>query len=176
MSGIFARPHFDNCYTDEFINQQTNPGNYRLFNLYGENVNKCYSEFGPSTNMKRSTGEIPTGDISKRVEFEGYLLNLDVPNSKCIDINTMKAKNKRLNDIFLKESYTRPLCDDKLNYNYSRNEISTNEFRSVYINRFNFPIVEPQDNIYYGINGTDQIGSNRSGVNTKLQLKDSIRK
>ena len=176
MSGIFARQHYDDCYSNEFVHQQTNPGLYRMFELYGESPAKCYSEFGPSANAKRNTGELPTGDHVKRVELEGYLMNLDIPNSKCIDPNTMMAKNNRLKEVTKNDNYSRNLCHDNLNYKYSRLDIPTNDLRSVYINRYDFPIVEPQNNIYYGMNGTEQTGDSRFGVNTKLKLKDSIRR
>ena len=45
MSGIVSRTKFDNDYYNEFVNQQTNEGNYRLNTNYSENNNKCHSWF-----------------------------------------------------------------------------------------------------------------------------------
>ena len=58
MSGIVSRTKFDNDFYNEFVNQQTNEGNYRLDVNYSENNNKCHSVFGPRQNNHNSNTEI----------------------------------------------------------------------------------------------------------------------
>jgi hypothetical protein len=40
--------------------------------------------------------------------------------------------------------------------------------------RFDYPIRDPRSFVYYGFGapGSDQVGSNRFGINTRLQAKD----
>lgn len=218
MAGIYSRKIYDQCYNTEFIDQQVNPCKYRTLNEFAENKLPCHAINGPRTNKIRSTGELGkidnvndfTNYINNnngfRTEIESQLYNLDIPDSRCITMNTLEEKNQRINDHIkklnvdvkynecnLKHDETYSLLNDnqeqKLdnnNYNYTRLNHPVNNLRSVFINRFNFPIIDPQEFIYNGYNGSsvlvednnniNQNGNERYGQNTQLRAKDSIYK
>ena len=96
MSGHFGRKIYDNCYTLEFIDQQVNPCKYRVNEQYGENDVKCQALNGPRANRVRGTGELGNTNIGFRTDIESSLQNLDVPDSRCITLNTLREKNERL--------------------------------------------------------------------------------
>jgi hypothetical protein len=214
MAGIYSRKLYDECYNTEFINQQVNPCRYRTLDEFAENKLPCNAINGPRTNKIRGTGELgKIDDVNNftnyinsnngfRTEIESQLYNLDIPDSRCITMNTLEEKNQRINDYIKKlnvdvkynecnqkqdETYSL-LEEQKLdnnNYNYTRLNHPVNNLRSVFINRFNFPIIDPQEFIYNGYDGSavlvendniNQNGNERFGQNTQLRAKDSIYK
>ena len=201
MAGIYSRKIYDECYDTEFINQQDNPGKYRTFNDFAENKDYCLSLNGPRSNKHISTGELgKLNDIdfnkdfdqfilnnnSYKKEIESQLLNLDIPNSKCLHDNTLIEKNDKLNKLSDKfnSNIKFNTCDNN-NINYSRLDSPVKNLRSVFINRYDFPIIEPSEFVYYGYNGNSdimssssikQINNERFGENTTLKIKDSISK
>ena len=176
MSSHFSRKIYDNCYSLEFIDQQVNPCKYRTYEQYGENEIKCHSFNGPSANKARSTGELGNTKFGYRTDVESQLFNLDVPDSRCITLKTMKEKNERLAKIAESTKVNYSDCDKKQDYKYTRLENPVNDLRSVYINRYEFPIIDPYESVYYGSEGTDQIGNERFGINTQIRAKDQISK
>jgi len=176
MSGYNTRKIYDNCYNIEFIDQQVNPAKYRMFDDFAENNSKCYSLNGPRANKNRSTGELGTSTKVHRTDIESQLFNLDVPDARCITLKTMKEKNERLKKIIDLETPKYTECDNKQNFNYSRLNIPVNNFRSVEINRFEFPLINPSEFVYYGAQNTEQMNNERFGINTQLRAKDKISK
>ncbi len=173
MSGFSCRNKYDNCYTNDFINQQTNPGSYNIEPYYAENNNKHVYYFGPRQNSHLANTESFAGNLVERKDVENYLLNLDVPNSRCVNINTIDNKNKKLQEIMNKIKVDVKDDDNKMNDVYTRLNNNILDNRSVYINRYGFPIVEPSLTIFYGFENTKQVNNNRFGVNTRLMAKDS---
>jgi hypothetical protein len=176
MASHFSRKIYDNCYSIEFIDQQVNPCKYRTYEPYAENKEKCHTLNGPRANKLRSTGELGNTDISYRTDIESQLFNLDVPDSRCITLKTMKEKNERLAKIAESQEVSYVDCKKNQDIIYSRLDIPVNDYRSVYINRFDFPIIDPKEFVYYGSSGTDQINNQRWGENTQLAAKDKIAK
>ena len=174
MSGHFSRKIYDNCYSIEFIDQQVNPAKYKTDPNFGENNVPCHSLSGPRANARRTTGELGTSNREYRTDIESQLFNLDIPDSRCITLNTMREKNERLAKYAkaLKVNYSD--CNKKQDFRYSRLDIPVNDFRSIQINRYGFPIIDPKEFVYYGTSNTDQVGNQRFGVNTQLQAKDKI--
>ena len=176
MAGYNSRKIYDKCYNNEFINQQVNPCKYNLLLSFAENENDCTSLNGPRANKSRATGEIGNVNAGYQTDIESILFNLDIPDSRCITADTMIEKNKRIAAVLNSKKINYHECCNKQNTIYSRLDIPTNEFRSVYINRYGFPIVDPREFVYYGTNNTDQINNQRFGINTQLQAKDKISK
>jgi hypothetical protein len=176
MAGNFSRKIYDNCYNIEFIDQQVNPCKYRTLDEFAENNIKCNSLNGPRANKTRGTGELGNNNIVYRTDIESQLYNLDVPDSRCITLNTMKEKNQRLKKQVetMKINYSE--CNKGQDFIYSRLDIPVNEFRSIYINRYGYPIIDPKEFVYYGSNNTEQVGNQRFGVNTQIAEKDKILK
>lgn len=176
MSSHFSRKIYDNCYSLEFIDQQVNPCKYRTYEPFAENNIKCHSFNGPRANKARSTGELGDTQIAFRTDLESQLFNLDVPDSRCITLKTMKEKNERLAKIADTNIVTYSDCNKKQDYKYTRLETPVSDLRSVYINRYEYPIIDPYESVYYGTDGTNQMGNERFGINTQIRAKDAISK
>jgi hypothetical protein len=176
MSGHYSRKIYDNCYSLEFIDQQVNPCKYRTYEPYAENKEKCHALNGPRSNKTRATGELGNTNIGFRTELESQLYNLDVPDSRCITMRTMKEKNERLAKVSQSQKVNYYDCDSKQDTIYSRLDMPVNDFRSVYINRFGYPIIDPKEFVYYGTPKTEQVENQRWGVNTQLAAKDKVAK
>jgi hypothetical protein len=174
MSGYNTRKIYDNCYTIEFIDQQVNPAKYRTLEEFAEVKGKCHSLNGPRANKARSTGELGVTSQAYRTDIESQLFNLDVPDSRCITLNTMREKDERLKRIASSNKVNYSTCNKTQDFTYSRLEIPVNDFRSVEINRYGFPIIDPKEFVYYGTPNTDQVNNQRFGVNTQLQAKDKV--
>lgn len=174
MSGYFGRKLYDDCYQNEFINQQVNPCKYKTDALFGESVNKCHVLNGPRANRNRSTGELGSNSIETRISIESMLHNLDIPDSKCMKPNTIRDKNERLAKIAQNLTTTTTDCNDKQNHSYTRLNSNANDLRSVYINRYGFPIIDPTEFVYHGHAQYGQDGNNRFGTNTRLEAKNKI--
>ena len=175
MSGYNTRTKFDNDYYNEFVNQQTNIGNYRINNTFSENNNKCNSLNGPRQNNYRTNTETNSYNMVDRKNIENNLRNLDIPYSKSKMSNTLCYKNKSLKNILNNKKINEyGICDNTLEFNYTRlnNDILDN--KAVNINRFEFPIIDPTLFVYNGILNTEQVGNNRNGVNSRLQAKDNF--
>ena len=177
MSGIFARKIYDECYNIEFINQQVNPAKYQTYEPYAENSKKCNALNGPRANKARSTGELGNTNIGYRTDIESQLQNLDVPDSRCITLQTIREKNERLAKIAKAKEVNYSMCTSEQDTLYSRLDIPLNNYRSIYINRYEYPIVDPREFVYNGYElSNEQIGNQRFGVNTQLAAKDKIYK
>jgi hypothetical protein len=176
MSGHYSRKIYDNCYSLEFIDQQVNPCKYRTYEPYAENQEKCHALNGPRANKSRATGELGNTNVGFRTELESQLFNLDVPDSRCITMRTMKEKNERLAKVAKSQKVTYSDCGKNQDTIYSRLDIPVNDYRSIYINRFEHPIIDPKEFVYYGIPNTDQYNNQRWGVNTQLVAKDKVAK
>ncbi len=176
MASHFSRKIYDNCYNLEFIDQQVNPCKYRTYEPYAENKAKCHALNGPRSNKPRSTGELGNTNVAYRTDIESQLFNLDVPDSRCITMKTMKEKNERLAKIANKSKITYPECEKKQDFEYTRLNQPVGDLRSVYINRFGYPIIDPKEFIYWGSANTEQMGNQSWGVNTQLAAKDKVSK
>jgi hypothetical protein len=108
--------------------------------------------------------------------MENYLLNLDIPDSKCMDVNTLVEKDKRLKAEADKHKsiYNIQDCGDDISTRYSRLNNNINEIKDKPYNRYEFPLLDPKEFVYYGIEKTPQIGNNRAGVSTRIDIKDVI--
>ena len=176
MSGIISRTKYDNDYNVEFVNQQTNEGNYRLDNNYCDNNNKCHSLFGPRQNKNNSNTEISSYNIIDRKEIENYLKNLDMPTSRSMNYRTLNDKNNKLSE-FIKSKQLNIYneCNDLLNINDTRLDKDIRDFKSVNINRFEYPIIDPLNFVFNGIPKTEQIDNDRNGINSRLKAKDNFK-
>jgi len=174
MASHFARKIYDNCYSLEFIDQQVNPCKYRTYEPYAENNEKCHALNGPRANKARSTGELGNTNIVYRTDIESQLFNLDVPDSRCITLKTVKEKNERLAKIAKSQKVNYSECGNNQDTIYSRLDIPVNDFRSIYINRYEHPIIDPTEFVYYGTANTEQVGNQRWGVNTQLAAKNKV--
>lgn len=176
MSGIFARRNYDNCFQTEILEQTTKPGKISLESSVARSNSTCYSSNSPYSNRVHNSGDLNITNYADAVSIENYLLNLDLPSSKCLDINALSEKDKRLKieaDKY-KNIYNVVDCSDDISTKYSRLNNNINLIKEKPYNRYEFPLLNPSDFVYYGIDNTKQIGNNRAGVSTRIESKDSL--
>jgi len=177
MSSHFGRLRYDQCYIDEETKQSIQPGEYKLY--YGQNQhnNKCNSLDGPRNDRSSNSSENAKANLGERAELESLLSNRDMPASKCTSGNTLDDKRRAISR-GLKHNV---MCDDFLNANHSRLNEPIDNFRGLStINlQLDFPITDPQNNVFDGHNVTaleNQNINSRFGSSTRLESKDEYRK
>lgn len=177
MSSHFGRLTYDECYINEETKQSIMPGEYKLY--YGQNVNEksCHSLNGPRSNRTGNSSENASNNLEERTEIESLLSNRDLPASKCTGNRTMEDKRKAIARR-LNQSVE---CNNSLHPDYSRLSQPMDNFRGLStINlQMNFPIIPPQENVFYGHNITtleNQGMNSRFGNSTRLESKDDYRK
>jgi hypothetical protein len=176
MSGYNSRTKFDSDFYNELINEQTQQGYYRLDPNYSENNIKCHSLFGPRQNNNRSNSEVNLYNFSDRKEIENYLKNLDMSYSRTTNMRTLDEKNNKLNELLKnKQINTFNQCDNLLDNNNTRLNNDILDLKSININRYEYPIVNPLNQVFNGISNTEQINNNRNGLNSRLEAKNNYK-
>lgn len=176
MSGFNTRTRYDNDFYNEFVNQQTNEGNYRLDPTYSENNLRCHSLYGPRQNNNKANTEVSSYNLLDRREVESYLRNLDMPNSRSMNFRTLNDKNNKLSEMLKnKQLNVNIQCDNYLDNNNTRLDNNILDLKSVNINRYEYPIVDPQSYVFNGIPNTEQVNNDRNGVNSRLRAKDDFK-
>jgi hypothetical protein len=179
MSGIFARRNYDTCFQSEIIDQTTKPGTIALEPTVARSEKSCYSKNYPHSNRVRNSGDLNIVNYADAIHIENYLLNLDLPNSKCLSVEALTEKNKILEKeaIKLKNIYNVQDCDvDLVSTRYTRLTNNINEIKEKAFNRYEYPLLNPLDFVYYGIDSTNQLGNSRSGISTRIDVKDKLTK
>lgn len=176
MSGIFARRNYDSCFQNEIVQQTTKPGVIALEPSVARSEKTCFSKNAPHSNRVRNIGDLNIPSFGDVVTMENYLLNLDIPDSKCMDVNTLVEKDKRLKIEADKHKYIYniPDCGGDISTKYSRLNNNINEIKDKPYNRYEYPLLNPTEFVYYGIDKTPQVGNNRTGISTRIDIKDVI--
>ena len=176
MSGIFTRRNYDDCFQRDIIKTTTKPGHIVLEPSVNTSNKTCYSLNSPHPTRSRNNSDMGLMNYQNLVNLENYLLNLDIPDSKCLKINTLQEKDKRLKAEAKKYNANFKLtdCSNDISTKYSRLNSNINMVKELPYNRYEFPIIDPYEFVYYGINNTKQIGNNRAGISTRIDIKDSL--
>ena len=176
MSSHFGRLTYDECYINEETKQSIKPGEYKLY--YGQNVHdkSCHSLHGPRSNRSHNSSENASSNLEERTEVESLLSNRDLPASKCGENRKMEDKRKSI----ARKLNHNVECDNSLHPDYSRLSQPMDNFRGLStINlQMDFPIIPPQENVFYGHNITtleNQGMNSRFGNSTRLESKDEYR-
>lgn len=173
MSGHYSRKRYDDCYYGETVKQSVRPLSHQLDLTQAENDDKCFHVRGPAPSRH---GELPTKDRVFRTQVETYLRNIDMPDSRCMPNYMLAEKDRRLRAFVSKDRLPFNQCKtEQLDYQASRLDLPVHVYRSATINRYEFPIIPPQDTVYFGITDTTQVNNDRHGINTRLRLKDTLR-
>lgn len=172
MSGIFSRKIYDDCYQSNRVNQHTAPGSYRVNPTQLYNAG-CVSSNGTSNMRGVWYGPNEVQHIQALSDIESHLKNLDVPDSRCLQGRTMIEKNLYANLLSKGINTNNKICSRNLEPTNTRLEASTLDVKMAPQTRFDFPIRDPRSYVYYGFEtkGSEQVGSSRFGVNTRLQAK-----
>jgi len=171
MSGIFSRKIYDDCYQSNRLNQGTGPGTYKV-NVNQIQNEKCIVENGMSNLRSFWYSPNDIDNISSLADIESHLKNLDLPDSRCLEGRTMMEKNVYANYLSKNIKPLKTACSKSLELENTRLDKSVSEVKMLTQTRFDFPIRDPRSNVYYGFSmDSDQIGSNRYGVNSRQQAK-----
>ena len=170
MSGIFSRKIYDDCYQNNRLNQGTAPGSYKV------NTNQIQNKSCLAINgMNNSHGIWYTPEeqinIESLLDIESHLKNLDLPDSRCLEGRTMIEKNVYANFLSKNIKSNQTICSKSLEIGNTRLEGCVSDVKMMNQSRFDFPIQDPRSNVYFGFGGSEQVGSNRFGINTRYQAK-----
>lgn len=173
MSGIQSRKMYDDCYQNVQIQQSTGPGNYRVHSNSNANQS-CNVQNG--INNFRNTWYAPgvVQNLGLLVDIESHLKNIDLPDSYCPNGRTLLEKNKYMQSLSAKAIPSGSNdCNRNLEQIPTRLVHPVSDIRGSTQSRFDFPIVDPRSFAYFGMGtGSDQNGSSRFGVNSRLTTKD----
>lgn len=172
MAGINSRPRFDTCDIPNILAITENPGKYILDESQISQSPYCINNIQGLSTRSGRVSALDHKNAASLIDIESHLYNLDTPLSNCYQ--TIDNKNTKAQ--LLASGLDTGVCNaEQLKTIYSKLDIDTTLYREATLHRFDFPIIPPTDFIYYGIEGTEQVGSNRDGVNTRLQAKDKFR-
>jgi hypothetical protein len=166
----FTRIQYDNCAYAEKINNSQKPMYYHLFKGQAEQCDACVSSNGPRNYRVYNNSEITTVkretplDMTLMTEVDSLLSNRGYPNSRCMTERTLEEKQKKLKEIPL-GPHARE-CDKAINSEYSRLNIPVDNFRGIYIDRWETPIIDPKNWV------PKDTGFGR---NTKLAVRDTYK-
>jgi hypothetical protein len=170
MSGIYSRKLYDGCYEADKYHEETSSGSHRV-NPIQLSQSSCIG-LNTTTNYKGSWySPNEVNNINVLADVESHLRNLDMPDSRCIDDRTLDKRNQNAKKIIGNFMYLENTCNRNLESRNSRLETSNLDVKMSTQTRFDFPIIDPRAQVYNGII-KEQSGSNRFGVNTRLQAKD----
>ena len=96
--------------------------------------------------------------------------------SRSMNYRTLNDKNNKMSE-FIKSKQLNIYneCNDLLNINDTRLDKDIRELKSVNINRFEYPIIDPLNFVFNGIPKTEQIDNDRNGINSRLKAKDNFK-
>ena len=173
MSGIFSRKIYDDCYQSNRLNQGTAPGSYKVNSTQVQNTS-CIASNSMNNTRGIWYGPNEIQYITALSDIESHLKNLDLPDSRCVEGRTVTEKNAYANYLSKSIKPINGVCSRNLESNNSRLESSVLDIKMAPQTRFDFPIRDPRSFVYFGFESanSEQVGSNRSGINTRLQAKD----
>jgi len=171
MSGIFSRKIYDDCYQSNRLNQGTAPGLYKVNSNQVQN-SSCVASNGMSNSRGMWYGPNESAYVTSLSDIESHLKNLDLPDSRCLEGRTVSEKNAYANYLSKEIKPTNAMCSRNLEPTNTRLETSVLDIKMSPQTRFDFPIRDPRSFVFFGLPGSEQVGSNRYGVNTRMQAKD----
>jgi hypothetical protein len=90
-------------------------------------------------------------------------------------LNTLQEKNNRLREFSKNHKNTVENCSDYLDPRYTRLNQNVLSLKSAFLNRFEFPLLDPKNSVFYGINNTLQIENSRHGLSSRVNEKEKYR-
>jgi hypothetical protein len=172
MAGLWTHRRYDKCDKPSLVHITEGEGKYRT-DLRQLDANPLCIKHETPTNARVGHNDYDNiRNINTITDIESHLLTLNVPLGQCLP--TTKQLAKEAEKINKKYKIADKLCSRDLISINSKLDIPTNIFRDITFSRFDFPIIPPEEFVFYGIDGTYQQNNNRFGVNTKLVSRDNI--
>ena len=154
----FSRIKYDNEAYDLQLNRSVAPGDYRLYQNYNENCEKCYSSDGPRNS--RSDAAI-TSQWGNMAEAESLLTNRV---NKLIDHNAYGSNDMYKNVPII----TVPNCSTSLAAEDTRFSYPLEVYRSMDLTNYHY-------SPYLFSNPQCEIQDDRIGMNSRLRVKDTFK-
>jgi hypothetical protein len=172
MSGYFSRGRYDNCYTIDYLESSIKPGNLILDTIQEPNT-ACFSKNGPRNTRNLNSSEIDI-NYNNAIDIESSLKGLDLPVSRCINNNSLIERDTKLLNIYNnipKKKINQ--CSNYLEYDYTRLN-SQNNLNEIAYNRYEYPIIDPVEYVFSGFKDNDTFGNNRSGIPSRIYVKNNL--
>lgn len=171
----FTRIQYDACAYNEKVFNSQKPMYYKLSTDQFDNCEACTAPDGPRNFRVYNSSEIkPTRNNEQNfgvaTDIESLLTNRGYPNVRCMTNRTLEEKQTKLNNLYNEKNF--PECDKKLNPIYSRMDEPGMNVRDLFLDRWEFPIIDPKSFVY---KWTHEQGNVQIGRNTKLAVKDTYR-
>lgn len=174
MAGINSRRKFDNCDIDNIIAITMKPGKYTVSEDQLQQNPLCVNNVLPMSSRIGRVSALDQRNSGALVDIESHLHNIDVPLSHCSNNRTLPERITKGQE--LAAAVEGGVCGiEEVRTAYSRLDIPSNIYRESTTHRFDFPLISPSEFVYFGIEGTEQVGNNRNGINTRLQAKDMFK-
>jgi hypothetical protein len=175
MSGISTRKIYDECFQSNRIEQETGAGTYKVHIAQIEQPD-CIGLNGINTYRGFWNAPNEVKNIEVLSDIESHLRMLDLPDNKCIDGRTLIERNNIAEKLSQKKVNTTTFCSRTLEPSFSRLNNVVSDVKSMAQTRFDYPIIDPKEYVYMGFNmgtGKEQLGSNRFGINSRLEAKNT---
>ena len=161
-----TRIPYDICAYEEKLKQSQLPMYYHLYDGQKNNCNQCVSNTGSRNNRVPFTSEIPVEDGNYPVDVESVLSNRGYPLGRCISGFSLVDKEKKLDSMLSKNPVLIPNeCSKKLTPEDSRLDVPASNFKGINIDRFEWPIINPYDFVFWA----------REGAWTRNEVKDAYK-
>jgi hypothetical protein len=172
----FTRIQYDNCAYTEKIKNSQKPMYYQLYTGQAEQCEPCISTNGPRNNRTYNNGEIRTVKRNKQLEMgnmtdvDSLLSNRGYPHVRCMTDRTMEEKQKKYKQFELNPVVNE--CSKIANSEDTRLSDPNDNLRGIYIDRWEYPIINPSEWVYVWEHNKGNI---QIGRNTKLAVKDTYK-
>ena len=173
MSGYFSRSLYDNCNIQSNTDITTGPGTWVL-NTSIDHQNACFPDNGPRNTRGYTSSEIGV-KYTDAIDIENSLKGLDVPLSKCYSNNTLVDKDERLNKLYNnipKKEFID--CPSENNSDKSTRLDLRDKVIEKPFNRYEYPIIDHKEFIYFGFNQYNMGNNNRNGISTRYDVKTKL--
>jgi len=174
-----TRSIYDQGAFQEAVERSTRPGNYHLFAGQYKNCNKCVSLEGPRNNRTRNNSEI-NQPYSRQplVVIDSLLSARKFRNSKYTKDRLFHQIDKQLSKI---QTFNPTQCNLFLQPEDTRLTHPTQNYRGIYIDRYEWPIIPPVERVFWGNNepcyqkfGNHDKSNIRGGQSARLCAKDNF--
>ena len=170
MSGVSSRKIYDQCYQSNRINQETASGSYKVDSSQIKQA-ACVGANGVNNYKGFWYGLNEINNINVLSDVESHLKNLDIPDSRCLEGRTLIEKNNNALKLLGTYKNVSDTCNRQLESTNTRLEMPVTNIKMMAQSRYDFPIIDPRAFVYMGLTA-EQSGSNRFGINSRLQAKD----
>jgi hypothetical protein len=171
MIGEYTRNTYSQQRTNDDWVRSTKINNF-VFTTPQNSNTPCYSANGPRNTRTMASSELNT-NYDQTIDIENMLRGLGTDLSRNIDVKTFLNRDLELSDKYKnlnkRETTT---CSTFLDQNYTRLN-SNQKIQELAFNRYEFPIIDPINNVFNGIQGhTD--ANHRNGVSTRMDMRAQL--